>query len=85
MRTVVLGPRPPELDALIARRRSLGLDTHDEVWKGEHQELLIVSPESRSVTWLTLEKDQYEQVIESRLLGPESALLVDRIDWPADV
>ena len=36
MRTVVLGPRPPELDALIARRRSLGLDTHDEVWKGEY-------------------------------------------------
>jgi hypothetical protein len=36
MRTVVLGPRPPELDALIARRRALGLDTHDEVWKGEY-------------------------------------------------
>jgi hypothetical protein len=36
MRTVVLGPRPAELDALIARRHSLGLDVHDEVWKGEY-------------------------------------------------
>ena len=36
MRTVVLGERPPELDALIARRRSLGLDTFDEVWEGDY-------------------------------------------------
>ena len=34
MRTVVLGARPPELDELIRRRRSLGLDTFDEVWEG---------------------------------------------------
>ncbi len=174
MRTVVLGPWPPELDALIARRRSLGLDTHDEVWKGEYHmapsahsshgwlddqlavllhplaqaaglggtgpfnlgepddfrvpdrglhrsrphavwiptaaivveiespddetwdkidfyashrvdELLIVSAETRSVTWLALEEGQYEEVQESRLLGPESRTLADRIEWPADV
>ncbi len=36
MRTIVLGPRPAELDALIARRHDLGLDTHDEVWEGEY-------------------------------------------------
>jgi hypothetical protein len=36
MRTIVLGPRSPEMDALIARRQSLGLDTHDEVWMGEY-------------------------------------------------
>lgn len=36
MRTIVLGPPPPELEALIARRRALGLDTHDEVWEGEY-------------------------------------------------
>jgi hypothetical protein len=172
MRTVVLGPRPPELDALIARRRSLGLDTHDEVWKGEYHmapsahsshgwlddqlavllhplaqaaglggtgpfnlgepddfrvpdrglhrsrphavwiptaavvieiespddetwdkldfyaehgvdELLIVSAETRSITWLVLHEGQYQQVEESRLLGPESRTLRDRIDWPA--
>ncbi|MGH9076769.1 MAG: Uma2 family endonuclease [Acidimicrobiales bacterium] len=36
MRTVVLGPRPAELDALIARRQKLGLDGFDEVWEGEY-------------------------------------------------
>lgn len=36
MRTVVLGPRPAELEALIAHRRALGLDTFDEMWEGEY-------------------------------------------------
>lgn len=36
MRTVVMGDRPPELDALIARRRALGQDRFDEVWDGEY-------------------------------------------------
>ncbi len=173
MRTVVLGPRPPELDALIARRRSLGLDTHDEVWKGEYHmapaahsshgwlddqfavllhplaravglggtgpfnlgepddcrvpdrglhrirpnavwlptaavvieiespddetwdkldfyaghvvdELLIVSAETHSVIWLALAEGRYESVEESRLLGPASRTLADRIEWPAN-
>lgn len=34
MRTVVLGERPAELEALIEKRRRLGLDGHDEVWDG---------------------------------------------------
>jgi Uma2 family endonuclease len=34
MRTVVLGERPPELEAFLARRRALGLDLRDEVWEG---------------------------------------------------
>ena len=34
MSTVVLGERPAELEALLARRRALGLDGHDEVWEG---------------------------------------------------
>jgi Putative restriction endonuclease len=174
MRTVVLGPRPPELDALIARRRSLGLDTHDEVWKGEYHmapaahsshgwldqqlaellgpmaraaglggtgafnlgepddfrvpdrglhrkrphavwvptaavvieiespddetwdkldfyadhgvdELLILSAESQSITWLALKDGRYQPVDESQLLGPESRTLPDRIEWPADI
>jgi putative restriction endonuclease len=170
MRTVVLGPRSPELDALIARRRSLGLDTHDEVWKGDYHmapaahsshgwldkqlaellgptaraaglggtgpfnlgepddfrvpdrglhrklphavwvstaavvveiespddetwdkldfyvdhdvdELLIVSAESCSVSWLVLKDGRYEPLDESRLLGPDSRTLADRIEW----
>lgn len=36
MRTVVLGPKPAELEAMIARRRASGADLHDEVWQGEH-------------------------------------------------
>ena len=62
----------------------------DETWDkldfyASHRvdELLIVSAEHRSVIWLTLEEGQYEQVEESRLLGPESRTLRDRIDWPA--
>ncbi len=35
MRTVIVGEHP-ELDALIARRRASGADTHDEVWDGEY-------------------------------------------------
>jgi hypothetical protein len=66
--------------------------TDDETWDkldfyASHgvDELLIVSAETRSVTWLALEKSQYEQVSESRLLRPESATLADQIDWPADL
>lgn len=36
MRTVVLGPPPAELERIIAQRRALGLDTHDEVWEGDY-------------------------------------------------
>jgi len=36
MRTVVLGSPPAELERLIAQRRSLGLDTYDEVWDGDY-------------------------------------------------
>lgn len=36
VKTVVLGPAPQELQALIGRRRALGLDGHDEVWNGEY-------------------------------------------------
>ena len=34
MRTVVLGERPPEIEAFLARRRALGQDRFDEVWEG---------------------------------------------------
>ena len=41
MTTIVLGPRPPELEAWLERRRSLGLDGRDEVWEGRY----VVAPE----------------------------------------
>ncbi len=34
MATLVLGPPPPELQALLERRRRAGLDRLDEVWEG---------------------------------------------------
>ena len=36
MKTVVLGPRPAELEQLIERRRALGLDLFDETWEGAY-------------------------------------------------
>jgi Uma2 family endonuclease len=36
MRTVVLGPRPVELELLIERRKKLGIDLFDEVWEGSY-------------------------------------------------
>ena len=36
MKTVVLGPRPPELEAIVARRHALGQDRFDEVWEGNY-------------------------------------------------
>ena len=36
MRTVILGPRPPQIEALIDSRRSTGADLYDEVWEGDY-------------------------------------------------
>lgn len=36
MRTVILGERPPEIQAFLERRRALGQDTYDEVWEGAY-------------------------------------------------
>jgi Uma2 family endonuclease len=36
MRTVVVGTRPPEIEALIAQRRARGLDLFDELWNGDY-------------------------------------------------
>jgi Uma2 family endonuclease len=171
MRTVVLGPRPAELEALVERRRALGQDLYDEVWEGEYHmapaphpwhgyldqrlaviledlagpsglivtgpfnlgakdnfrvpdrglhrklpsttfvptaalvveivsphdetwaklgfyaehgvdELLIVDPETRSVTWLDRGDDGYLEVADSRLLGVPVAQVADAIAWP---
>jgi Uma2 family endonuclease len=36
VKTVVLGPRPAELETLIERRRALGIDLFDEIWEGAY-------------------------------------------------
>jgi Uma2 family endonuclease len=42
--TIVRGPRPPELEAWLERRRRLGQDRRDEVWEGRY----VVAPEPDS-------------------------------------
>ena len=32
----MLGPRPPEFETLLERRRALGQDLYDEVWAGDY-------------------------------------------------
>jgi Uma2 family endonuclease len=62
----------------------------DETWNKlafyaahEVDELLIVDPEARTVTWLARRDDRYAPIGRSSLiaLGPEE--LSDRLDWPA--
>jgi Uma2 family endonuclease len=42
--TIVRGPRPPELEAWLDRRRRLGQDRYDEVWEGRY----VVAPDPHS-------------------------------------
>lgn len=41
MTTIIRGPRPPEVEAWLERRRSAGLDRFDEVWEGRY----VVAPD----------------------------------------
>lgn len=45
MKTVVLGSRPPEVEALIEKRRRLGQDSLDEIWQGEYH--MVPAPHPR--------------------------------------
>ncbi|MDQ6803632.1 MAG: Uma2 family endonuclease [Actinomycetota bacterium] len=173
MPTLVLGTPPPELEALLERRRQAGVDRLDEVWQGvrhmvpgpsiehadisqqlaellgpparaaglrptmsefnlgesEHDfrvpdgglhrpgatgvwhataalvveilspedeawqklpffaahhvdEVVIVDPAQRAVTWLGLGDDEYEPVGRSRLIKLGAAELAEQLDWP---
>lgn len=45
MKTVVLGSRPPEVEALIEKRRRLGQDSFDEIWQGDYH--MVPAPHAR--------------------------------------
>ena len=45
MTTIVRGPRPPELERLLERRRRSGADRFDEVWEGRY--VVAPDPDSR--------------------------------------
>jgi Uma2 family endonuclease len=65
------------------------LSPEDETWKklpfyAEHEvdELLIVDPVSRSVTWFALREGEYQRVDRSEILGLDASTLAEQIDWP---
>lgn len=172
MPTLVRDPQPAEFEALLQRRRRLGQDALDEVWKGVYhmnpaphtrhayvvqqvaemlgplaraaglvpmmsifnlgepedyrvpdggvfrrgpdavfvpsaalvievvspddetwqkldfyafhrvEELLIVDPQEKTVSWMALESGEYKHLKRSRLIELGAAELAERIDWP---
>lgn len=44
MTTIIRGPRPPELEQFLERRRLSGADRFDEVWEGRY----VVAPDPHS-------------------------------------
>ncbi len=65
------------------------LSPEDETWDklpfyAEHEvdELLIVDPKARSVTWLALRDDEYRPVDRSKIVDVSASELADGIEWP---
>jgi Uma2 family endonuclease len=61
----------------------------DESWGKLHfyaahrvQELLIVDPNEKTISWLGLEGGEYKQLKRSRVLDFGTAELAEQIDWP---
>jgi Uma2 family endonuclease len=46
------------------------------------EELLIVDPQEKTVSWMGLEGNNYQHVKRSRLIELSAAELAERIDWP---
>jgi hypothetical protein len=119
MSTLVLETPPPELRALLERRRVAGVDRLDEVWEGLHRpgasgvwhataaavveilspgdesrqklpfyaahdvdEVLLVDPATRTVTWLALQAGEYAPVQRSGLIDLGPTELAELVDWP---
>jgi Uma2 family endonuclease len=68
VKTVILGPVSPEVEALIAQRRRLGQDTHDEVWDGEYH-MSPVSHGRHSVAEIQLQRALGTAADEAGLVG----------------
>jgi Uma2 family endonuclease len=65
------------------------LSPEDETWEklpfyAQHgvDELLIVDPRERSVTWLSLRDREYRPIDRSEILDLSADALAERIDWP---
>ncbi len=65
------------------------LSPEDDTWKklpfyAQHEvdELLIVDPAERSVTWLAPREGEYRPIDHSWVLDLSASALVEQIDWP---
>lgn len=65
------------------------LSPDDDTWKklpfyAQHEvdELLIVDPAARSVTWLGLHEGEYRPIEHSEVLDLGASALAEQIDWP---
>jgi Putative restriction endonuclease len=69
--TVVVVGEHPDVEAIIARRRLLGLDHHDEVWEGVyHMAPYAHSRHGKVEVRLTLALAPYAQAVGLDLVGP---------------
>ena len=46
------------------------------------EELLIVDPQERAVSWMGLEAGEYKDLKRSRLIALDAAELAQQLDWP---
>jgi hypothetical protein len=74
MKTVVLGPQPGELQALIERRKKRGIDLFDEVF--------VADPQLRSIACWSRDQLGYASAPSSALLAVGATQLADMIAWP---
>jgi Uma2 family endonuclease len=82
----------PVLDAVYLATAALVIEIvspSDESWEklGFYaawgvDELLIVDPEKKTVSWMGLEGSEYRQMERSGLIELGAAELAERIDWP---
>ncbi|HVF77831.1 MAG TPA: hypothetical protein VNA28_05995 [Solirubrobacteraceae bacterium] len=105
MPTLVLGSPPPELEALMERRRLAGVIAWTRCGRVSAtwcsgpasstrclhaadaparrvDEVLIVDPPQRTVTWLGLRAGEYEPVARSGLIELGPVELAEQLDWP---
>ena len=82
----------PGADAVYLTTAALALEIvspGDESWAklefyAAHgvEELLIIDPEEKTVSWMGLEGAEYKHLKRSRLIELGAAELAQRIDWP---
>jgi Uma2 family endonuclease len=71
--------------ALVLEVLSPGDETWDKLpFYADHgaDEIIVVDPDARAVTWLGLADRRYEAIASSDLLDLGAAALAEQLDWP---